>query len=128
MHELSLAQGILEIAESALNGAQGVQIRRIGIEVGSLSGVEPAALRFALASLAPDSVIADAEVDLVERAATAWCLRCAQVVEMNSRADACPRCAGHQLQPLSGTELRVLDLHVLDILAPTTTNEAAKEE
>jgi len=35
-------------------------------------------------------------------------------VPIQARTDACPQCGGHQLQPTSGTELRVLDLVVHD--------------
>lgn len=115
MHELSLATGVLQLAEDALRDSD-AEVRRITIEVGSLSGVEPAALRFALESLAPGSVLAGADFELVGLPASAWCLQCAQVVAISSRLEACPCCGGHQLQALGGTELRVRELYVADRL------------
>jgi hydrogenase nickel incorporation protein HypA/HybF len=39
---------------------------------------------------------------------------CGQNVPLAVRGDACPHCGGYQLQPVSGMELRVVDLLVHD--------------
>ncbi|PXV65664.1 hydrogenase/urease nickel incorporation metallochaperone HypA [Sinimarinibacterium flocculans] len=57
MHELSLASGVLTLVDDALRGQGRVRLERVVLEVGSLAGVEIAALRFALESLAPGSVL-----------------------------------------------------------------------
>ncbi|MBQ0957470.1 hydrogenase maturation nickel metallochaperone HypA [Ideonella sp. 4Y11] len=125
MHELSLAGGVLRLVEDAAQREGFARVSRLQLEAGALSGVEVRALRFGLDALRPGTVLEGAEIVIDEPAGTAWCLPCAQTVEIRSRADACPRCGGYQIQPTGGTELRVVDLWVHDDPAPETasTNE-----
>lgn len=114
MHELSLAGGILRVVEDAAAREGFVRVSQLHLEAGALAGVEVRALRFALDTLSPGTCLAGAEILIDEPPGTAWCLRCSTTVEIRSRADACPQCGGHQLQPTGGTELRVVDLMVHD--------------
>lgn len=114
MHELSLAGGILRLVEDAAARERFARVQRLHVEAGALSGVEVRALRFALDAVCAGTPLDGAEIVIDEPPGTAWCLRCAATVEIGSRADACPRCGGHQLQPTGGTELRVVDLIVVD--------------
>lgn len=114
MHELSLAGGIVRVVEDAAARERFRRVSTLRIEAGALAGVEVRALRFALESLAPGTLLEGATIRIDEPPGVAWCLRCACSVEILSRADPCPRCGGHQIQPTGGTELRVVDLVVHD--------------
>ena len=114
MHELGLAAGILQIVEQAALREHFRRVSRLHLEAGTLAGVEPQALRFALNALAPGTCLEGAEIAIAEPCATAWCGRCAEAVEISSRADPCPRCGGARLRATGGTQLRVLDLVVFD--------------
>lgn len=127
MHELSLATGVLSLVEDAVRGEGPVRVERVVLEVGRLAGVETAALRFALESLAPDSVLQYASIEIEETDARAWCMNCAAPVAICSRLDDCPRCGGRQLQPIGGTELRVRELRVVDLPATTTLASPLEE-
>ena len=113
MHELSLAGGILRLIEQTRERDPFERVTHITLEVGALSGVETGSLRFALQAIAPETCLAGAEIEIQEPPAQAWCVPCGQSVPIFDRLDLCPRCGGAQLQPTSGTELRVLDLRVL---------------
>lgn len=114
MHEMSLAGGVLQLIEKAAVRERFVRVQRLTLEAGALAGVEVRALRFALEALAPGTVLEGADVVIEEPPGQAWCLRCSEPVAIASRADPCPRCGSYQLQPTGGTELKVLDLVVLD--------------
>jgi hydrogenase nickel incorporation protein HypA/HybF len=118
MHELSLAGGVLRLVEDAAQREGFARVSRLHLEAGALAGVEVRALRFGLDALRPGTVLEGAEIVIDEPPGTAWCLRCAETVTIASRADACPRCGGFQIQPTGGTELRVVDLWVHDDPAP----------
>ncbi len=113
MHEVSLAGGILDIVEKTCARDPFERVTSLRLEAGALSGVDVRALRFALESIAPGTLLAQSHIDIDEPAATAWCMPCAQTVEIRSRLDACPYCASHQLQPTGSTELRVVDMQVI---------------
>lgn len=114
MHELSLAGGIVKLVEDAAARDHFRRVSQLRLEAGALSGVEVRALRFALDAVIPGTCLEGAAIDIDEPPGSAWCLRCAETVEIGSRTDPCPRCGGHQIQPTGGTELRVLDLLVHD--------------
>lgn len=113
MHEISLAGGILRVVEQTRMRDPFDRVTHLTIEVGALSGVEPSSLRFALESIAPGTCMEQAEIEMQEPAAMAWCMPCGQSVDIRSRLDACPQCGSAQLQPTGGTELRVLDMRVV---------------
>jgi hydrogenase nickel incorporation protein HypA/HybF len=114
MHELSLAGGILRIVEDAAHRERFTRVSRLTLEVGALAGVEVQALRFALEATAPGTCLERAEFVIEQPPGQAWCMACATIVPIAQRGDACPHCGGYQLQPSSGTELRVVDLIVHD--------------
>lgn len=113
MHELSLAGGILRVLEQTRERDPFERVTQLRLEVGALSGVEVEALRFALESIAPHTVLAGASIEIDTPPGNAWCLPCSQSVEIRSRLDPCPRCGSYQLQPTGGTELRVVDMQVV---------------
>ncbi len=114
MHELSLAGGIVRVVEDAAAREHFCRVSQLRVEAGALSGVDVHALRFALEACAHDTVLQGAEILIDEPPGSAWCLACGSTVEIQTRADPCPLCGGHQIQPTGGTELRVVDLIVHD--------------
>ena len=112
MHELSLAGGILRVLEQTRAREPFERITQLRLEVGALASVEIESLRFALHSIAADTVLAGAVIEIDQPPGSAWCLPCSQNVTITSRLDACPLCGGYQLQPTGGTELRVVDMQV----------------
>lgn len=114
MHEMSLAGGVLRIVEEAAARERFARVRRLALEVGALAAVEVRALRFALEAIAPGTCLEGARIDIDELPGRAWCLRCCDSVAIAGRADPCPRCGSHQLQPTGGTEVQVRELVVHD--------------
>ena len=112
MHELSLAASILQIVEAAARKDDFVRVRSLHLSVPALAGVEVGALRFALQSLAPHTLLAGAEVVVDEPLSQALCLDCKCDIEVAAHDQACPRCGGHCWQVTVGAELRVVDLLV----------------
>jgi hydrogenase nickel incorporation protein HypA/HybF len=114
MHEIGLAGDIVRMVQDAAARDRFSRVAQLRLEAGALAGVEPDALRFALDALVPGTVLDGAEITIDEPPGTAWCGQCAATVEIGSRAEACPDCGGYPLRPTGGTELRVLDLVVVD--------------
>lgn len=114
MHEVSLAGGILQLVEDAAAREHFRRVTRLRLEAGALCGVEVGALRFALDSLAPGTCLDGCTFDIDEPEAPAWCMACSNAVTIRARGQACPACGSHQIQATGGTELRVLDMNVID--------------
>ena len=114
MHEVSLAGGILRLVEQSQQREGFRRVSRLKLEAGALSGVEVSALRFALASLAPGTLLEGATIEIDEPPAAAWCMACAQAVTIRSRLDDCPLCGSAQVQATGGQELKLRELIVHD--------------
>jgi hydrogenase nickel incorporation protein HypA/HybF len=113
MHELSLAGSILALVEEAAVREAFTRVLQLRLEVGRLAAVEVSALRFALESLAPGTVLEGAEVVMDEPPGRAVCPGCGQAVEIVVRGESCPCCGAHGLVPRGGDALRVVDLQVV---------------
>lgn len=113
MHELSLAGGILRVIEQTCERDPFERVTQLRLAVGALANVEIESLRFALHSIATDTLLAGASIEIDQPPGTAWCLPCERSVDITSRLDACPHCGGYQLQPTGGMELRVVDMQVV---------------
>ncbi|MDR2188820.1 MAG: hydrogenase maturation nickel metallochaperone HypA [Azonexus sp.] len=115
MHEASLAGGVLQLVEDTAARENFRRVVTLRLEAGQLAGVDTRALRFALESLAPGTLLAGAVIDIEEPPGQAWCLGCSQSVALAQRGEPCPACGSYQLQATGGTELRVVDMEVEDI-------------
>lgn len=112
MHEMALAESVREIVEQAARAQGATQVSVVRLEIGALAPVDPAAMRFAFEVCTRGSLAQAARLDIVSSAGSAWCMRCAEVVSVQRRGNACPACGSHQLQISGGDALRVLDIEV----------------
>ena len=112
MHEMALAEGVLQIVQDAARREGAHRVRAVWLEIGRLSSVEPEAMRFCFAAVTRESVAEGARLEIVETPGTAWCMRCSAAAAIEAVGDACPRCGSYQLQLTGGTEMRVKELEV----------------
>lgn len=112
MHELSIAQSILEIAEKAVPQDKEVIVSSVGLQVGELSGVEVDALQFALSIIKNDTLLHHAVLNIEVVKGEAQCSRCKAVFALPSFGTCCPQCSAYSMTILKGRELRVLNIVV----------------
>jgi hydrogenase nickel incorporation protein HypA/HybF len=112
MHEMSLAESVREIVEDAARTNGGTRVLAVRLEIGKLSQVEVQAMRFAFEVVKRGSLADQASLEIVETDASAWCMRCATVVAITARGQACPQCGSHQLQVTGGDHMRVIDIQI----------------
>ena len=114
MHELSLAEGVLQIVEEAARTQSFSRVVAVVLEIGQLSSVESEAMRFCFDVVIRGSVAEGARLEIVNTPGLAWCMKCSKDVALETRHDACPECGSYQLQITGGTEMRVKELEVAD--------------
>ena len=112
MHEMSLAEGILQIVEDTAAQQGFRRVTEVRLEIGALSGVEVDALSFCLDVVLKGSVADGARVELERLPGQGYCLDCGQTVLVNALYDPCPTCGSYHVQATGGTEMRVKDLLV----------------
>jgi len=112
MHELSIALGIVKIAEEESKKAKAKSVKSIELEIGSMAGIEMDSLDFAWPVAVKDSVLEHAQrkIDLIP--AKAKCLECQSEYDLEHTFDACPSCKSYFKDIFQGKELRVKALEV----------------
>jgi hydrogenase nickel incorporation protein HypA/HybF len=112
MHEMSLAEGVLQLIEDAARQQNFEKVVTVWLEIGQLSGVEVEAMKFCFDAVTQGSVAAGARLEIIALPGTGWCMACAQSVAMREVFGECPQCGGYQMQVTGGTEMRVKELEV----------------
>lgn len=112
MHEMSLAEGIIQLVEDTARREGAQRVKTVVLEIGQLSSVEPEALRFCFDVVTKHGVADGAALEIVAVAGSGWCLPCGETVALAELYGACPRCGSHQVQPTGGTEMRVKEIEI----------------
>ena len=112
MHEMSLAEGIVDLIEEESRRQGFTRVLEVRVAVGELGGVEPEALQFCFDAVCRGTLADGARLTIERVPGQAWCMTCARVVPLHERYGECPQCGGVELQLQAGDELRLLDLEV----------------
>lgn len=112
MHEMSLAEGVLQVIEDSARTHGFTQVKTVWLEVGALAGVEAEALRFCFDAVVKGSVAEGTQLVIIETEGQGWCGACGETVAIGQRYDACPACGAYSVQPTGGQELKVRELEV----------------
>ena len=110
MHEMTLAESVLQIVEDAARREGLRRVRAVWLEIGELSSVEPDAMRFCFDAVTRDSVAEGARLEIVKTPGAAWCNACSEPVPLPELGAPCPRCGGYRLRLTEGTGMRVMEL------------------
>ena len=112
MHELSIALGIVNIAEKETKKAKAQKVELIELEIGTLAGIEFDSLDFVWPSAVKNTVLeyAEKKIHIVE--AEAKCADCETIFKVEQVYDACPECNSYLKHIVKGKELLVKSLEV----------------
>ena len=112
MHEIALAQGIVDIVveHSRRQGFKRATV--VHLELGGLANVMPEALVFGFESASRGTVAHGARIEFDHRPGKGWCMDCSAEVQVASRVALCPRCRGVKWIVTGGEQMRVTELEV----------------
>ena len=123
MHELSVAQAIVESLGHHEALAGGARIVAVTVRVGALSGVVPAALRFAWGPATEGTFAAGSRLEIEDVPLAVWCPACRAEREPAFPRLACPACGASTPEVLRGRELEILAMELEDSGAPLPQGE-----
>lgn len=112
MHEMSLAEGVLQIMEDQARAQNFARVKTVWLEIGELSHVDPEAIRFCFDAVTRNSVADGAALEIVRTPGRAWCHDCTKTIEISAVGNPCPTCGGYKLQVTEGDDMRVRELEV----------------
>lgn len=106
MHELSIAEAILQQVEDAVRqSGQSGRVTRVDLAIGVLSGVCAEAVRFALGLLTDGTALAQTQFCIRQPQAECVCDQCGQRTPTDDIVLACPSCGSSQITIQGGRDL-----------------------
>jgi hydrogenase nickel incorporation protein HypA/HybF len=112
MHELALAESMLEIVERAASHADAARVTAVRLEIGALSHVQPDALQFCFDAVTRGTLAERARLEIVTTPGRAWCMPCGETVPLSALGQPCPVCGSYQLSVTDGEAMRVKDIEI----------------
>ncbi len=112
MHEVGLMENALAIALNYATRDRASRIHKICLRVGTLSGVEPDALRFAFDIVTQNTIAAEAQLEIEPCPTRCYCARCQTDFEPATLGYECPACHHWSTSILHGKELELASLEV----------------
>ena len=113
MHELSLAEEMMDIIQHKARKEGFSKVRHIYLEIGQLSHVTPEAMRFCLEAVIKNTLAEGAKLSISEPEGQALCLSCGHNNRISDLYSACDECGGFDLKVLSGDQVRIKNLEVV---------------
>lgn len=114
MHELSIAQALVEQLDQIAASEDATVIAALTIEIGSLSGCDPEALKLAFPLAAGSSIAAGAALTIKLTRASATCRACRTTFTPDSPFFVCETCGSMEIDVEGGRDLliRSVELNV----------------
>ena len=113
VHELSVAQSILDTIEKQLGSAK--PLTRIILTIGPLAGISAESLGFWLSEIAKQMGFGAPEVVINKTTAWAICSSCKAKYEIKSFYSACPACGSFERTIESGFECVIDSIEMEDV-------------
>jgi hydrogenase nickel incorporation protein HypA/HybF len=112
MHELSIAQSIVEIVSQYVTQEEQERVRTITVRIGAMAGVVPDSLEFCFAAVVHHTPLAHAAMAIEHVPFVVSCHTCEQTAGAEPGIALCPQCGSADTEVLSGTELQVVSIDV----------------
>ena len=114
MHELGIAQNILQIVQQSVPEKSAADVRGIRIRVGQLSGIVADSLDFCFRALVSQTDMQRAGLEIENVPIISECKNCQHRFQMEDLGFSCPSCKSTNLRLISGRELEVVEIELAD--------------
>jgi hydrogenase nickel incorporation protein HypA/HybF len=114
MHELAIAQNILEIVQQSVTEEQEPDVKWVRIRVGQLSGVVPDSLDFCFSAIVSETRMQQAGLAIEQVPTVSRCRDCGHQFQIEDMVFVCPSCKSANLEMISGKELEILEIELED--------------
>jgi len=115
MHEMGIAAQIVEIAVASIPADfKNPRVARVNLKVGKLAAVVPESLHFCFQIAVQDTPLRDADLNIEEIPLRVRCTDCNVEWTAHEPVFVCRKCNGGSVEMLSGRELDITSIEVID--------------
>ncbi|OFZ66463.1 MAG: hydrogenase maturation nickel metallochaperone HypA [Betaproteobacteria bacterium RBG_16_56_24] len=112
MHEMSLAESMLQIIQDAARIEKFKRVKTVWLEIGQLACVEKESMRFCFDAAMRGSIAEQARLEVIETAGRGQCVKCSLEIPIAALYEACPSCGSYEIRVTGGDEMRIKELEV----------------
>jgi len=112
MHELSIANAILDAVRDERARLNGARVIKVGVRIGALAGVDPEALGFGFEVLVKDTDLEPLTLEIESTSRRHECSDCGHVFTVVDYQVDCPDCGSADTHCIGGDELELAYLEV----------------
>ena len=113
MHEMSIAQNIVDIAVSAAQRGGAEKITAVNVVAGEMRAIVPTQLTFCFGIAAEGTIASGAQLNLEIVPVRGECRECGEDFDIHDFEYICPKCESSDVEIIGGTELRIKDIEVV---------------
>ena len=114
MHELSIAQEIVDITVKSVPPEDYQRVKSIKIQLGEFSNIIPDSLAFCFNSIVDSSPVPNSRLVIEIIPLTVHCRTCDSELSINSSDFSCSRCGGTDIKIITGMELFIKEIELED--------------
>ena len=114
MHELSVAEEIINIANQYLPDDSNSEVLSVKVEIGKLSNILSDSLTFCFDALVGDTKLRGSKLIISEIPITVKCDDCGDLTEVEQVLFKCKKCESIKVKLIKGNELKVTEIEIND--------------
>ena len=112
MHELSVAQNIIEIIQQSVSKQSWNQVRAVHVEIGAMAGIVPDSLKFSFEAITEESAFRGAQLIIECIPFRIHCCSCNADTENEDGFAVCGECGSTKVKIVTGTELQIKNIEL----------------
>ncbi|MBW1779587.1 MAG: hydrogenase maturation nickel metallochaperone HypA [Deltaproteobacteria bacterium] len=112
MHEMSIAQGLLDIIKEEMDKHGARVLRSVRLQIGQLSAIVPESLSFCFEIMTAGTELEGARLNMEMIPLRGICRKCNREFEIKEYAFECPYCSSREIDTISGQELSIVEMEV----------------
>jgi hydrogenase nickel incorporation protein HypA/HybF len=112
MHEMSIAQNMIEIIRDEMRKNNSESLKSVRLRIGTMSAVVPDSLSFCFGLITKGTELEGAELILDIIPLRGFCNECTGEFEIEDYAFECPSCGSTRIKVISGRELDIVEIEV----------------
>jgi hydrogenase nickel incorporation protein HypA/HybF len=112
MHELSIAQGVIQIVEEEMRKNNASVLKTVRLNIGKMSAIVPDSLSFCFEILTRDTLLEGAKLIIDIIPLRIYCRGCSREYEIKGYAFSCPGCSDKSIRVTTGLDLSVAEIEV----------------
>lgn len=112
MHELSVAQNIIEIVKENVPEKDLGKVKTIFLEVGEFSGIISESLQYCFDVIKTDTLLEGSKMEIKKIPFVLLCNECKSETSNNMGIRYCEKCGSNNTKIISGTDMQIINVEL----------------